>query len=311
MTTARLPVVVVPCFNEEHRLDVEAFLALARSGRLRLVFVDDGSTDATSKVLGHLASRHGALDVHRLPHNAGKAEAVRQGMRRALAEGAEVVGYFDADLATPPSELLRLVEVAEARPELAGVLGCRVARLGATIDRSALRHYLGRIFATLASASLRVSVYDTQCGAKLFRAGDGLRAALARPFRSSWSFDVELLGRLLRGEGDTPALGAGDFAEVPLEAWHDVPGSKLSVRAAGAALVALLAVARERRRSAATPPATPRRLEEPGRIVPLRPAGTPGSPGSPDLINYEVSRTRGNGSARQRPPAPRGAWKAR
>jgi dolichyl-phosphate beta-glucosyltransferase len=305
---APVPVVVVPCFNEEQRLDTEAFLALARSDRMRLLFVDDGSTDATPRVLEHLASRHRALDVLLLARNAGKAEAVRQGMLRALAEGAEVVGYFDADLATPPSELLRLVDVAERRPELAGVFGCRVARLGAAIDRSALRHYLGRVFATLASASLRVPVYDTQCGAKLFRVGDGLRAALARPFRSPWSFDVELLGRLLGAEGSAgdSAIGVDDFVEVPLEAWQDVPGSKLSLRAAAAALVALAVVARDRRRSPAPRrPMAHRPVVEPATVVPLR----RGTPGPNDLINYEVSVLANGDPARRGRSAPRRAWK--
>src|ERR1041384_6274866 len=60
------------------------------------------------------------------------------------------------------------------------------------------RHYLGRIFATAVSLALHSPVYDTQCGAKLFRPGAPLRDALSAPFRSRWIFDVELLARLDR-----------------------------------------------------------------------------------------------------------------
>ena len=69
------------------------------------------------------------------------------------------------------------------------------------------RHYVGRLFATASSLILDMTVYDTQCGAKVLRAGPALRAALATPFHSRWAFDVELLGRLHNGVGgaDGPA----------------------------------------------------------------------------------------------------------
>ena len=130
-------------------------------------------------------------------------------MLMAVRNGAPVVGYYDADLATPPSELLRLAQTMRAASQPAGAFGCRVARLGSAIERNALRHYLGRTYATVASMALGVTVYDTQCGAKLFRVNETFAAALSEPFRSSWAFDVELLQRLLRGTATTPADPGG------------------------------------------------------------------------------------------------------
>jgi glycosyltransferase involved in cell wall biosynthesis len=240
-------VIVVPCFNEANRIDERAFAALADSGDLHLLFVDDGSSDATPSLLARLAQSSDLIDVFTLPENAGKAEAVRRGLLMAIRGGATIVGYYDADLATPPAELLRLTEVLQSQPDLAGVFGSRVARLGSSIERSSLRHYLGRTYATLASMALGITVYDTQCGAKVFRVSDSFAAALAAPFRSTWAFDVDLLYRLLRGSGATPALPVTAFVEVPLDAWRDVRGSKIRVGAAAAMLVDLASIVRSRR----------------------------------------------------------------
>ena len=222
-------VIVVPCFNEATRLDPAAFAEVFADARLAVLAVDDGSSDDTRAVLARIAASHpGRMEVASLTSNSGKAAAVRHGLRQALEAGAEVVGYADADFATPPSELSRLLDELE-RANAEVVLGSRIRRLGADIVRSPVRHLIGRVFATVAASAVGVPVYDTQCGAKFFRRTRALDAALAEPFTSRWSFDVELLGRLF---GSLPAGEAADPAralEVPLREWRDVGGSKLQL----------------------------------------------------------------------------------
>jgi glycosyltransferase involved in cell wall biosynthesis len=233
---------VIPCYEEAARLDVAAFAALARGRRnLRLVLVDDGSADRTPELLERIrAEQPGAVEVLRLARTGGKAEAVRRGLEAALAGGARMVGYADADLATPPSELLRMIDEMEARP-VPVLLGARVRLLGTRIERRPMRHYLGRVFATLASLTLGIPVYDTQCGAKLFLATEALRQAIATPFRSRWIFDVELLDRLLCAE--VAPLSVVDLRELPLLEWRDVAGSSLRAGAMVRAGLQLLALA--------------------------------------------------------------------
>ena len=233
-----VPCIVVPCFNEALRLDTAAFADLVASGEMRLIFVDDGSTDGTRDIVDALCTEtHGRIQLLKLEENRGKAEAVRQGLLLAIAQGAREVGFVDADLATPPTELRRLLAVLHERPEVQVLIGARVRLLGNAVERKAMRHYLGRVFATAASLTLALHIYDTQCGAKLFRATPALEAALAEPFVSRWIFDVELLGRLAWGGPGVEPLAESAFAEVPLQIWHDVAGSKLRpghfVRAAG------------------------------------------------------------------------------
>ena len=218
--------VVVPCFNEAKRLDATALLSVLGGPQWSITFVDDGSTDSTGEVLRNIAARAPTqVRIVTLERNSGKAEAVRRGLVDAIEQGAQQVAFLDADLATPPHELARVVAALED-PEVRVALGARVALLGSTIERKLSRHYVGRIFASGASLALRLPVYDTQCGAKAFRVCPELTAALADPFRSRWVFDVELIGRLLMG-----GLSARHFIEVPLKEWRDVNGSKLSATA--------------------------------------------------------------------------------
>jgi dolichyl-phosphate beta-glucosyltransferase len=244
--------IVVPCFNEATRLDVAALARLAGLAQVTVLAVDDGSTDDTPRLLADAAQSYpGAIAVRTLARNHGKGEAVRRGLLEALMAGADVAGYYDADLSTPVDEMSRLIRVLDEHADLQAVLGARVAMLGHEMHRRAWRHYLGRVFATMSSAALRLPVYDTQCGAKVFRAGPALQRSLAEPFNSRWAFDVELLGRL-RSAGVQPE----GFLEVPLREWRDVRGSKLrpaSALVAGADLVRL-AVSLRRTSRAKTPP---------------------------------------------------------
>jgi glycosyltransferase involved in cell wall biosynthesis len=227
-------VVVVPCYNEAARLDSARLLAaLDELAWLSFVLVDDGSTDRTLALLHELAAqRPGRIRVLALPENRGKAEAVRQGVLEATRDGAWGFGYWDADLATPLEELPRLKAALE-EPEVRAVLGSRVRLLGRAIERRAERHYIGRAYATVVSLILRLEVYDTQCGSKLFRNDAVTRGLFEQPFQTRWSFDVELLLRLSQAAraGKIGPLGR-TCREVPLERWQDVPGSKLGLSAA-------------------------------------------------------------------------------
>jgi glycosyltransferase involved in cell wall biosynthesis len=235
---------VVPCYNERTRLAVDQIGALAADDRVSLVLVDDGSTDDTLELLRSIERVTSGVTVIALPRNRGKGEAVRAGLVAALAANPSWLGYVDADMATPASEMLRLLDVATSTPHLDVVLGSRVALLGRDVQLSAFRHYTGRVFATLASMVLAKAVYDTQCGAKLFRRTDAFDQAIVAPFRSRWAFDVELLGRL-----DSAGLEASRYWEEPLLVWHDVRGSRRTLVASIRASAELLPIWRYLRRA--------------------------------------------------------------
>ncbi len=217
--------IVVPCYNEEERLDIPAFEQyVADTIDVCFVLVDDGSKDSTLSIIQGLAAKHPdrirALDV---APNQGKAEAVRRGMLLAMeGQRFDYAGFWDADLATPLDVIEVFANVLNRLPRVDIVLGARVALLGRQIERKASRHYLGRMFATAASIVLSLPVYDTQCGAKLFRVNDHARTLFATPFGSRWIFDVELIARYCRERS-----GLVGIYELPLDRWSDVGESKV------------------------------------------------------------------------------------
>jgi dolichyl-phosphate beta-glucosyltransferase len=220
-------IIVVPCYEEEQRLDREAFEAFRLDGYdLRYLFVNDGSKDGTLDLLTRIqeADRHRFL-VLDLVDNHGKAEAVRRGVLEAVKERPDFVAFWDADLATPLAEIPGFMRVFESRPEIAMVFAARVRLLGRDISRRSSRHYVGRVGATLISQSLGLAVYDTQCGAKMFRTSDDVTEVFLRPFLSRWIFDVEIIARLVKRWGRDRV--AHSLYELPITRWHDVKGSKV------------------------------------------------------------------------------------
>jgi dolichyl-phosphate beta-glucosyltransferase len=221
---------VVPCYNEAARLDVQTFRSFLATGtRTCLLFVDDGSGDNTLDVLRQLCDGYeDRAEVLHRDRNSGKADAVRHGVLHALNQHQiNLVGYWDADLATPLDTMASFRAVLIERPGLEMIFGSRVKLLGRHVERRAVRHYLGRVFATVVSVMLRMPIYDTQCGAKLFRVTPELRQVFSQPFASKWVFDVEILARFLKlYNGDTKRLEQVIY-EYPLETWVDVAGSKV------------------------------------------------------------------------------------
>jgi len=223
-------IVVIPCYNEAERLDVGAFreYAAGRQG-IRFLFVDDGSTDGTAALLQSMRDGDAdAFDVVTLPRNVGKSEAVRRGVLEAFESGPDYVAFWDADLATPLGAIADFIDLLDRRPHLEAVIGSRVNLLGRSVKRNLARHYLGRVFATASAAALGLAVYDTQCGAKMFRVNQDNARLFQEPFIAGWIFDVEILARMLKARRgtDQPPVSAVLY-EQPLMVWRDVKGSKV------------------------------------------------------------------------------------
>jgi dolichyl-phosphate beta-glucosyltransferase len=254
---------VIPCYNEANRIQQPMFAqALLDDESLAFIFVNDGSSDDTFRFLCNFRDALSTPLKERIlilsyKTNKGKSNAVREGFNyiySAISNGANdgsinetetnsvneteiygdhslfreqivstaFVGFWDADLATPLEEVKWFYQFAgDDSYDL--IIGSRVARLGAKIDRTIFRHYSGRLFATLISQGLGWKVHDTQCGAKLMKP-ELIPICMERPFKTSWLFDVEILLRLKKVYGNA---AQEKVLEVPIRAWNDVKGSKI------------------------------------------------------------------------------------
>ncbi len=238
---------VLPAYNEESRLGPaldELFGYLRRRGgppregapasanlpdRIRVLVVDDGSSDATAALVrtrpeaaaevreaGLAGPWRGAwLDLVSVPHG-GKGAAVKAGM---LAADSDVVVFADADMATPPDQLPGLVE---ALGDADVALGSRIQPDGSDMRRTqpGLRRLLGKVFHALSAVWVTGPVRDTQCGFKGFSRA-AARDLFEQQVITSIVFDVELI-YLARRRGYRIAI-------VPIQ-WFDRRGSRMQTR---------------------------------------------------------------------------------
>ncbi|WP_196890777.1 glycosyltransferase [Aureivirga marina] len=218
-------IIVIPCFNEENRLQVAIFEKYLSLDLSRFIcFVNDGSSDNTKEVLESIEQKFpNQVEVLNLKENRGKAFAVRAGILLCLkCFEFRNIAYLDADLSTSLEECYEIHQRLNENYSFA--FGSRIAKLDTTIDRKFYRFFIGRIIATLISLQLKVKVYDTQCGCKVFSkeiAGN----IFHEKFISKWLFDVEIFHRLIHSFGQEEVKN--NCLEIPLKNWIDTDDSKV------------------------------------------------------------------------------------
>lgn len=209
--------VVIPAYNEEARigptLDTVVRWLDEHSGDYEIIVVDDGSNDATTRIVAEAANGRERIRLVALGRNRGKGAAVRAGV--LASKGAEVL-FSDADLATPITELPKLRERLRSGFDIAigsrGIVGADIQ-----VRQHPIRELMGRTFNVIVRALVIGGIRDTQCGFKLFR-GDVARELFAEAQLDGFAFDVEIL--LL-------ARGRYRIAEVPV-VWRHIEQSKVS-----------------------------------------------------------------------------------
>lgn len=196
MTQAPTLSVVIPCFNEEHRLALSVnkicqFLS-AKPFESELVFVNDGSRDRTLALIDELREKARQFPMihfstYTWDSNRGKGAAVREGLLHAAGKFCLIC---DADLSTPIEDIDRLLPYKDSFDIVIG--SRRVPGAEILTWQPWYRVVMGKCFSLLSSALLSVPVHDFTCGFKLIRGEVGQRLA-ARMSMDRWGYDSELL----------------------------------------------------------------------------------------------------------------------
>ncbi len=219
-------VIVIPAYNESKRLSLKKYFDfLNKTKDVMLCFVDDGSTDNTKSLLYSIAL-YAPKNVNIIEHssNKGKAAAVLSGFLYCNTNiFYEKIAYLDADLSTSLDECYALSQYVSGQTSF--VFGSRISKLDTFIKRKPYRFYIGRVVATLISKQLKLNVYDSQCGCKVF-SRQLAQEVMIDKFVSTWLFDVEIFHRIINLHGKRELIRISQ--EIPLRSWIDKNHSKVS-----------------------------------------------------------------------------------
>jgi glycosyltransferase involved in cell wall biosynthesis len=211
---------LIPAYNEERRIgpvlqDYARYFRERYQGKFQLVVVLNGCRDNTLGVVQRVAAEYPAISVLEFRDPIGKGGALIEGLK--LAPLADVIGYVDADGATPPPAFHELVKhIGEADC----VIGSRwLPQSILHVEQTGNRQFASRVFHLIVELLFRMHIKDTQCGAKVMR-----RQAVEKVHSTlriaDMAFDINLLYSLKR---------AGfRLLEVPTE-WTDKMGSKVTL----------------------------------------------------------------------------------
>lgn len=183
--------IVIPAYNESDRLKttLPKILAFFKDKRYskEIIFVNDGSTDATSKTIQSFRKSSKLIKLINHPTNQGKGASVRTGV---LASLGDWVLFMDADLSTPLKELDNFWPYT-AKHQI--IIGSRkMAGANITKHQSFVRENLGKVFTFLTNTLVTKGLSDITCGFKLFK-GDIARDLFCKSKLNDWSFDAEVL----------------------------------------------------------------------------------------------------------------------
>ena len=227
--------ILIPAYNEEARIepvlrDYAQFFQTHYSGKFRLFVVLNGCTDNTLGVVQKVAAEFPEVRALEFRSAIGKGGALIEGLR--LASLGDLIGYVDADGATPPHAFLDLVKKINGAD---CVIGSRWLP-GAVSHQSQTnnRRFASRVFHFIVQLLFWLNIRDTQCGAKVMKR-EVIEKIHPRLQIADMAFDINLLVSIKR---------AGfRILEVPTE-WTDKAGSKVAL--ARSSLTMLLSVIRIR-----------------------------------------------------------------
>lgn len=213
--------IVIPCYNEEKRLEPNLsksinYLISNIKEPFELIFVNDGSTDGTQRILGEVKKNNSNIQIEILsyPKNQGKGFAVKTGV---LNSKGEKIIVMDADFSVDIGETSKFIKFLDEGYDV--VVGTKKHLLTQTLSsQKAPRRILGKGFTLLVNFILGLNFTDITCGFKGFRAS-AAKEIFKKQRLNRWAYDAETLFLAKHLKCKT--------LELPVT-WYHIEGSKVS-----------------------------------------------------------------------------------
>ncbi len=213
--------IIIPAYNEEKVLEstVLDYINFFKKTKLNfeIIIIPNNCTDSTPRIASSLEKKHKQIKQKNFPYFIGKGGAVIEGIK--LAQG-NLISYVDADNATKPDALLKLINNIQ---DYHCVMGSRWMKNSIILKKQTLkRRIASRGFNLLVRLILGLNYTDTQCGAKLFKK-EAIKTVLSNLIIVGWAFDVGVLYQLKKHNFK--------IKEIPIT-WEDNPEYKLDMKKA-------------------------------------------------------------------------------
>lgn len=181
--------IIIPAYNEENRIentlrDYANFFS-KKKFNFEIHVVLNGCKDNTLNVVKKVAKDHKQIKYTDIKEAIGKGGAVIEGFKKVQGD---LIGFVDADNASPPPEFYKLIENTKGYD---GAIGSRWMK-DSKIKMPLLRRVLSKGFHTWVNLLFNLKYQDTQCGNKLFKK-NAIKSIVNKLGATKWAFDVNIL----------------------------------------------------------------------------------------------------------------------
>ncbi len=219
--------IVMPAYNEEKRIGetLKAY-SLFLNSKLKekdfdynILIVINGTTDRTEEIVkAHIKKNKRIRHLNLV--KGGKGYALIEGFKEALRKDCDLIGFVDADMATPAEAFYDLIKNIKGYDS---IIASRYVE-GAVVNpkQPFSRILASRVFNLFVRSLFLMPYRDTQCGAKIMKR-KALESIISELGETHWSFDIDLLYRLKKQRFSVKEHATS---------WQDKTGSKLNLKKA-------------------------------------------------------------------------------
>jgi len=224
--------IIMPAYNEEKRIGkaLEAyskfFGTLSKKERLdyEIIVVINNTTDRTEEIVNKHKKKNKKIRYLNLKRG-GKGYAITEGFKDSLKRKSDLIGFVDADLATPPQAFYFLIRKLNNND---GIIASRYIQGSIIKPKPSFSRYVSsRVYNFLIRSLFLIPYRDTQCGAKVFKR-QAIKKIVNLLSFSKWAFDIDLI-YTLRNNG----FKIGEAPTI----WSDKGYSKINFLKAGPMMV--------------------------------------------------------------------------